>query len=73
MFTFNCWLYFENFFFFKKKAAMEKFTTKIVDMMKSEALFESQGGPVILSQVCPVSSFFFDVGILTSPVQNIFR
>ncbi|OAY71852.1 Beta-galactosidase 2 [Ananas comosus] len=33
------------------KAAMEKFTTKIVDMMKSEALFESQGGPVILSQI----------------------
>ncbi|KAJ3671146.1 hypothetical protein LUZ60_008572 [Juncus effusus] len=33
------------------KAAMEKFTTKIVDMMKSEQLFEWQGGPIILSQI----------------------
>ncbi|XP_047339184.1 beta-galactosidase-like isoform X2 [Impatiens glandulifera] len=33
------------------KAAMEKFTTKIVDMMKSENLFASQGGPIILSQI----------------------
>ena len=31
---------------------MQKFTTKIVDMMKSEGLFEWQGGPIILSQVC---------------------
>lgn len=30
---------------------MQKFTTKIVDMMKSEGLFEWQGGPIILSQV----------------------
>lgn len=30
---------------------MQKFTTKIVDMMKSENLYESQGGPIILSQV----------------------
>ncbi|XP_047949824.1 beta-galactosidase 5-like isoform X1 [Salvia hispanica] len=33
------------------KAAMEKFTQKIVGMMKSEQLFESQGGPIILSQI----------------------
>ncbi|XP_051115873.1 beta-galactosidase-like [Andrographis paniculata] len=33
------------------KAEMQKFTTKIVNMMKSERLFESQGGPIILSQV----------------------
>ncbi|KAL2521087.1 Beta-galactosidase 3 [Forsythia ovata] len=33
------------------KAAMQKFTQKIVDMMKSENLFESQGGPIILSQI----------------------
>lgn len=33
------------------KAAMAKFTTKIVAMMKSEGLFESQGGPIILSQI----------------------
>ncbi|KAG5060252.1 hypothetical protein JHK87_001281 [Glycine soja] len=30
---------------------MEKFTKKIVDMMKAERLFESQDGPIILSQV----------------------
>ncbi|XP_072960476.1 beta-galactosidase-like isoform X2 [Typha angustifolia] len=33
------------------KAAMQKFTEKIVSMMKSEGLFASQGGPIILSQV----------------------
>lgn len=34
------------------KAAMQKFTEKIVGMMKEEKLFETQGGPIILSQVC---------------------
>ncbi|KAF2318146.1 hypothetical protein GH714_001121 [Hevea brasiliensis] len=33
------------------KAAMQKFTEKIVSMMKSEKLFETQGGPIILSQI----------------------
>ncbi|CAN1258350.1 unnamed protein product [Linum perenne] len=33
------------------KAAMQKFTTKIVNMMKQEQLFEPQGGPIILSQI----------------------
>ncbi|KAL5229014.1 hypothetical protein ABZP36_017279 [Zizania latifolia] len=33
------------------KAEMQKFTAKIVDMMKSEELFEWQGGPIILSQI----------------------
>ncbi|KVI10712.1 Galactose-binding domain-like protein, partial [Cynara cardunculus var. scolymus] len=33
------------------KMAMQKFTTKIVQMMKNEKLFESQGGPIILSQI----------------------
>ncbi|KAJ9167951.1 hypothetical protein P3X46_019538 [Hevea brasiliensis] len=33
------------------KDAMQKFTTKIVDMMKAERLFEPQGGPIILSQI----------------------
>ncbi|KAA8541690.1 hypothetical protein F0562_022842 [Nyssa sinensis] len=33
------------------KAAMQKFTKKIVDMMKAEKLYESQGGPIILSQI----------------------
>jgi beta-galactosidase len=35
-----------------EKIAMQKFTKKIVDMMKEEKLFETQGGPIILSQVC---------------------
>ncbi|KAJ9564907.1 hypothetical protein OSB04_000873 [Centaurea solstitialis] len=30
---------------------MQNFTTKIVDMMKAEKLYASQGGPIILSQI----------------------
>lgn len=45
------------------KAAMQKFTTKIVNMMKAERLYQTQGGPIILSQVvqvlCSTSQFFF--------------
>ncbi|KAL5778798.1 hypothetical protein ACOSQ2_009535 [Xanthoceras sorbifolium] len=33
------------------KVNMQKFTTKIVNMMKSEKLYASQGGPIILSQI----------------------
>ncbi|OIW15599.1 hypothetical protein TanjilG_08175 [Lupinus angustifolius] len=33
------------------KEAMEGFTQKIVNMMKNEKLFQSQGGPIILSQI----------------------
>ncbi|KAL0873264.1 hypothetical protein Bca101_022969 [Brassica carinata] len=33
------------------KAAMQKFTEKIVGIMKEEKLFETQGGPIILSQI----------------------
>ncbi|GER57705.1 beta-galactosidase [Striga asiatica] len=33
------------------KAEMKKFTAKIVDMMKQENLYASQGGPIILSQI----------------------
>ncbi|KAL1543811.1 Beta-galactosidase 16 [Salvia divinorum] len=33
------------------KIYMQNFTTKIVNMMKSENLFASQGGPIILSQI----------------------
>ena len=40
-----------NFGMMLMKAAMQKFTTKIVNMMKAERLYESQGGPIILSQV----------------------
>ena len=30
---------------------MQRFTSKIVDMMQQEKLYASQGGPIILSQV----------------------
>ncbi|CAI9110860.1 OLC1v1010950C1 [Oldenlandia corymbosa var. corymbosa] len=33
------------------KMHMERFTKKIVNLMKSENLFENQGGPIILSQI----------------------
>ncbi|XP_019152748.1 PREDICTED: beta-galactosidase 5-like isoform X2 [Ipomoea nil] len=33
------------------KAEMHRFTKKIVEMLKSERLFESQGGPIIMSQI----------------------
>lgn len=33
------------------KMAMQSFTTKVVDLMKSEGLFESQGGPIIMAQI----------------------
>ncbi|XP_057419693.1 beta-galactosidase 6-like isoform X2 [Lotus japonicus] len=33
------------------KLYMQKFTAKIVSMMKSEGLYASQGGPIILSQI----------------------
>ncbi|XP_035551734.1 beta-galactosidase 1-like [Juglans regia] len=33
------------------KVQMHKFTEKIVKMMKAERLYESQGGPIILSKV----------------------
>jgi len=33
------------------QAAMQKFVEKIVSMMKSEGLFEWQGGPIIMAQV----------------------
>ncbi|KAI3936554.1 hypothetical protein MKW92_030042 [Papaver armeniacum] len=33
------------------KREMQKFTAKIVSMMKQEKLFASQGGPIILSQI----------------------
>ncbi|GMJ07349.1 beta galactosidase 1, beta-galactosidase 1 [Hibiscus trionum] len=33
------------------KAAMQNFTEKIVGMMKAEMLFETQGGPIIMSQI----------------------
>lgn len=49
------------------KSAMQKFTEKIVSMMKAEKLFETQGGPIILSQVRKtahlVSLIFLKMGL----------
>ncbi|KAK8535407.1 hypothetical protein V6N13_081542 [Hibiscus sabdariffa] len=33
------------------KAEMQKFTAKIVNMMKAEKLFQTQGGPIIMAQI----------------------
>lgn len=38
---------------------MQGFTQKIVEMMKSQNLFQSQGGPIILAQVYEFSYLFF--------------
>lgn len=38
---------------------MQKFTTKIVNMMKAEKLYQTQGGPIILSQVVKMLSFLY--------------
>ncbi|KAM7502069.1 hypothetical protein LguiB_000973 [Lonicera macranthoides] len=35
----------------RKQAEMKRFTAKIVDLMKQEKLYASQGGPIILSQI----------------------
>ena len=51
------------------KAAMQKFTKKIVDMMKAERLYESQGGPIILSQVVKVAHYVLS---LVLPNPNIY-
>ncbi|KAH9326722.1 hypothetical protein KI387_006900 [Taxus chinensis] len=33
------------------KMAMQSFTSKVVNLMKNEGLFESQGGPIIMAQI----------------------
>ena len=54
---------------------MQRFTEKIVRLMKSENLFESQGGPIILSQVIlirsPALQFFF-LGIYTLTMSDLY-
>ncbi|KAG6767877.1 hypothetical protein POTOM_026766 [Populus tomentosa] len=40
--------------------AMQGFTEKIVGLMKAENLFESQGGPIILSQINTCNGFYCD-------------
>lgn len=42
------------------KVAMQRFTEKIVNMMKSEKLFEPQGGPIIMSQVGKLANYSID-------------
>ncbi|KAG5062218.1 hypothetical protein JHK85_003401 [Glycine max] len=55
------------------KRAMQGFTEKIVGMMKSERLFESQGGPIILSQTMHQIQWFTEFGgpIHKRPVQDL--
>lgn len=43
------------------KAAMQGFTQKIVQMMKDDRLFASQGGPIILSQVYKIITCFMGI------------
>ncbi|KAL0284093.1 UNVERIFIED_CONTAM: Beta-galactosidase 8 [Sesamum angustifolium] len=42
------------------KAEMRRFTAKIVNMMKQENLYASQGGPIILSQINTCNGFYCD-------------
>lgn len=44
-----------------QQSAMQKFTQKIVQMMKDEKLFQSQGGPIILSQVYHIWYFLIKI------------
>ncbi|CAK9168742.1 unnamed protein product [Ilex paraguariensis] len=43
------------------KLHMQNFTTKIVNMMKAEGLYASQGGPIILSQVETIENEYQNV------------
>jgi hypothetical protein len=45
---------------------MQNFTTKIVNMMKTEKLFQTQGGPIILSQArkCDLNNICIIVFVL---------
>lgn len=45
------------------KAEMQRFTEMIINMMKSNKLFEPQGGPIIMSQVFFIY-LFFDLNIV---------
>lgn len=50
------------------KLHMQRFTEKIVSLMKSENLYESQGGPIILSQI--ENEYGPQVKILGPPAQQ---
>lgn len=47
---------------------MKGYAEKIVNLMKSHNLFESQGGPIILSQVVYLSGFFIPISSLYSTI-----
>lgn len=53
-----------NHMFVPLQRAMQGFTEKIVGLMKRENLFESQGGPIILSQVGPLRLLAFLYGFI---------
>jgi hypothetical protein len=53
------------------QAAMQKFVEKIVSMMKSEGLFEWQGGPIIMAQVCILSLLLQGLGVLAPFLSRI--
>lgn len=57
---FNCFMDWQN--------AMKGYAEKIVNLMKSHNLFESQGGPIILSQVVYLSGFFIPISSLYSTI-----
>ncbi|THG00696.1 hypothetical protein TEA_025444 [Camellia sinensis var. sinensis] len=46
---------------------MKRFVTKIVDLMKGENLFASQGGPIILAQINTCNGFYCDRFTPNSP------
>jgi len=48
---------------------MQRFTEKIVGLMKSEQLFESQGGPIILSQVNFLRLLFLYINLYFKPTN----
>ncbi|CAN0905068.1 Beta-galactosidase 8 [Linum grandiflorum] len=52
-FLYGCILFPESSYelIMSHKTEMKRFTAKIVDMMKKEKLYASQGGPIILSQI----------------------
>lgn len=55
---------------------MQRFTSKIVSMMKQENLYASQGGPIILSQVINLRKklkYFMVMKMILSCLMNVFH
>lgn len=52
---------------------MQKFTAKIVNMMKAEKLFQTQGGPIIMAQVLKKETQFFYLDIQSKPLFSFFN